>query len=63
MSNDCYMKSGMYVCEICKNFFTAHTRVFLSKENGYACPYCRSTDFKEQERFTSNQKEDPSCNH
>jgi DNA-directed RNA polymerase subunit RPC12/RpoP len=43
-------KSGCYTCEICKEFFTAHNRIFLSKEKKYACPFCNSTQFIEHER-------------
>lgn len=55
-TNDLYLKSGSYICTICKNHFTAHTRLFLCKEKKYACPYCKSTDFLEQEFFNVNNK-------
>lgn len=50
MDDNIYLKSGCYTCTMCKNFFTANNRLFLSKEKGYACPYCKSTDFTEHEK-------------
>lgn len=47
--NDLYLKSGMYTCNVCKKWFNSHTRMFLGKDKGYGCPYCRRTDFTEEE--------------
>ena len=47
--DDVYLKSGFYTCNICKKYFTAHTRIFLGKEKGYGCPYCKNNDFTEFE--------------
>lgn len=49
------IKSGCYTCNVCKKFFTAHTRLFLSKSDGYACPYCKSLDWTEEERGHRNE--------
>ncbi len=54
MLDDAYLKSGCYTCEMCKEFFTAHNRIFLCEKKRYACPYCKSTQYVEEEYNVSS---------